>query len=568
MNRIIIRKAKFSELSRITAITKWAYRALNKNATLITKPHEPKELNEQFQKKEFFVLVCLVNGKIIGAVRYFFDENNNLYFFKLAVLKTYRSLGAGTLLIKAVEGAAIKKGSKKIFLDCAKKPDNRPQFSELINLIKRGKIQGVICWKIDRLSRNPIDSATIQWLLQQNELKIIQTMERQYLPGDNALLFNVESGMANQYILDLSKNVKRGIRAKLEKGGWPNLAPLGYLNKDSKIIIDKARGKYIIKIFEMYKTGKYSVKEIADILFKEGFRSRAHNKYHKSKIHKMLSESFYCGIMEKSGNIYQGNHEPLISKKLFDEVQEMLTKKSHIKKQNIPFAFRGMLRCAKCGCLLTATKKKGRLTYYYCTNGKNVCEEHKAYIKEENLSTELNGVFDNLIFDEKVVNLVYRAKQRESGNVLSYLEEAILGLQNRLKTLEERKKVLIDGYLDKVVLEGDYKAKNQIIENEIVLINKDLQELEIKKSSQDNITLERIRNAFLEPKTMQKEFLSQKPDEQRNTLIDVLWNATIDNKKIANISFKEPYNVLSKIENKSDFNSVRRGWDALGMKLL
>ena len=120
MNRIIIRKAKFSELSRITAITKWAYRALNKNATLITKPHEPKELNEQFQKKEFFVLVCLVNGKIIGAIRYFFDENNNLYFFKLAVLKTYRDLGAGTLLIKAVEGAAIKKGSKKIFLDCAK----------------------------------------------------------------------------------------------------------------------------------------------------------------------------------------------------------------------------------------------------------------------------------------------------------------------------------------------------------------------------------------------------------------------------------------------------------------
>lgn len=444
----------------------------------------------------------------------------------------------------------------------AKKPDNRPQFSELINLIKRGKIQGVICWKIDRLSRNPIDSATIQWLLQQNELKIIQTMERQYLPGDNALLFNVESGMANQYILDLSKNVKRGIRAKLEKGGWPNLAPLGYLNKDSKIIIDKARGKYIVKIFELYKTGKYSVKEIADTLFKEGFRSRAHNKYHKSKIHKMLSDSFYCGIMEKNGQLYEGKHEPLISKKLFDEVQEMLTKKSHIKKQNIPFAFRGILRCAKCGCLLTATQKKGRLTYYYCTNGKNVCEEHKAYIKEENLSTELNNIFNELIFDEKVVNLVYRAKLKESGNILSYLEEAILNLNNRLKTLEERKKVLLDGYLDKVVLDGDYKAKNQIIENEIVLINKDLQELEIKKQSQNNITLERIRKAFLEPKTMQKEFLSKKPDEQRNTLITLLWNASVANKKIANISFKEPYNVLSKIENKSDFDSVRKRRDS------
>ena len=443
----------------------------------------------------------------------------------------------------------------------AKKPDNRPQFSELINLIKRGKIQGVICWKIDRLSRNPIDSATIQWLLQQNELKIIQTMERQYLPGDNALLFNVESGMANQYILDLSKNVKRGIRAKLEKGGWPNLAPIGYLNKDSKIIIDKARGKYISRIFELYKTGKYSVREIAEMLFKEGFRSRAGKKYHKSKIHKMLSDSFYCGIMEKGGAIYRGNHEPLISKKLFDEVQEMLTKKAHIKKQNIPFAFRGMLRCAKCGCLLTATKKKGRLIYYYCTNGKNVCEEHKDYIKEENLSSELNNVFNELIFDEEVVNLVYRAKLKESQSKTSYLDDGILNLHNRLKTLNERKKTLLDGYLDKIVLEDDYKAKNQDIENEIVLINKDLKELNIKKQSQDNITLERIRNAFLEPKIMQKEFLSQKPDEQRNTLITLLWNASVANKKIANISFKEPYNILSKIENKSDFNSVRRGRD-------
>lgn len=444
----------------------------------------------------------------------------------------------------------------------AKKPDNRPQFTELINLIKRGKIDGVICWKIDRLSRNPIDSATIQWLLQQNQLKIIQTMERQYLPGDNALLFNVESGMANQYILDLSKNVKRGIKAKLEKGGWPNLAPIGYLNKDSKIIIDKARGKYIVKIFELYRTGKYSVKEIADILFSEGFRSRAGKKYHKSKIHKMLSESFYCGIMTKDGQLYEGKHEPLISKKLYDEVQEMLNQKAHIKKQNIPFAFRGILKCSRCGCLLTATKKKGRLTYYYCTNGKNICDEHKAYLKEEYLSKELVKVFDSLVFDEKIVDLVYRAKLQESTSNLSYLDEAILNLQNRLKMLEERKKTLLDGYLDKVIPEGDYRAKGQDIDNEIVLINKDLKELESKKQSQDNTTLERIKNFFLAPKQMKKEFLSKNPDEKRNVLIDVLWNAQIENKKIANISFKQPYDVLSKIENKSDFSSVRRGRDS------
>ena len=199
----------------------------------------------------------------------------------------------------------------------AKKPDNRPLFSQMIKQIQQNKNEelGILCWKIDRLSRNPIDSATIQWLLQQGNIKIIQTIDRQYLPSDNVVLFSVESGMANQYILDLSKNVRRGILTKLEKGGWPNLAPLGYLN-DGKggIVQDKERAKYIKKIFELYKEGNKSVREISDILFEQGFRSRAGNKYHKSKIHKILYDSFYCGIMTKDDKKYLGNHEPIITK--------------------------------------------------------------------------------------------------------------------------------------------------------------------------------------------------------------------------------------------------------------
>jgi len=70
----------------------------------------------------------------------------------------------------------------------AKKPDNRPLFNDIIDSIKENEDDqkyGILCWKIDRLSRNPIDSATIQWLLQQGKLQVIQTMERQYLPSDN-----------------------------------------------------------------------------------------------------------------------------------------------------------------------------------------------------------------------------------------------------------------------------------------------------------------------------------------------------------------------------------------------
>jgi DNA invertase Pin-like site-specific DNA recombinase len=87
----------------------------------------------------------------------------------------------------------------------AKKPDNRPLFSEMLQRIENGEAQGILCWHINRLSRNPIDSGKISWLLQQGIIKSIQTTEKQYLPDDNVILFNVETGSANQFILDLRK---------------------------------------------------------------------------------------------------------------------------------------------------------------------------------------------------------------------------------------------------------------------------------------------------------------------------------------------------------------------------
>jgi site-specific DNA recombinase len=438
----------------------------------------------------------------------------------------------------------------------AKKPDNRPQFSELINLIKKGKIDGIICWKIDRLSRNPIDSATIQWLLQQNQLKIIQTMERQYLPSDNALLLNVESGMANQYILDLSKNVKRGIRAKLAQGYWPNKAPIGYLNKDLKIVIDKPRAKFVKRVFEMYDTGRYGVKEISKILYEDGFRSKNGKKYFPSTIHRMLSCSFYYGVMEKDGEKYLGKYEPIITKKLFDDVQVILNIKKNVKSQVIPFAFRGLLRCSKCGCLLTATLKKKKHIYYYCTNGKGTCDEHKVYLTEDYLAKELLTVFDKLIVDEELIELCYQTKKELSGNNSDYLEEMALNLKNRLSKIKDRRNNLLDIYLDKSLDKDSYEAKNKRLSNEEVDILKNLADLKEKIKEADSDTLERTKKTFLEPEQMKNTFLRMSLEKRRETLFSLLWNAEIDNKKIANISFKEPYKQLSEIENKSDFSSV------------
>jgi len=116
---ISIRHAKLNELPRVKYITKLAYKIPYKDNTLVTKSHEPKNIKDSFLKKEFHIIVAVYNNKIVGAVRYKFDNKGYLYFYKLAVLKTYRNLGIGSLLIGELEKVAVKKSCAMILLDCA-----------------------------------------------------------------------------------------------------------------------------------------------------------------------------------------------------------------------------------------------------------------------------------------------------------------------------------------------------------------------------------------------------------------------------------------------------------------
>ena len=278
----------------------------------------------------------------------------------------------------------------------AKKPDNRPIFDEMIQRIENGEAEGILCWQINRLSRNPIDSGKLSWLLQRGVLKSIQTIDRQYLPEDNVLLFSVESGVANQYILDLSKNTKRGMLSKLEKGWQTGVAPLGYLNdKENKIIItDPERFNLVRKMWDLMLTGNYTPPKILDMANNEwGFRTRKFKRIggcplSRSGIYKIFTSLFYAGIIENNGVQYEGKHEKMITLEEYDRVQMLLGREGKPRPKTHEFAFTGSIRCGVCGCLYTAeTKKKiikktGEIkeyTYYHCTRKttKIKCDQKK-----------------------------------------------------------------------------------------------------------------------------------------------------------------------------------------------
>lgn len=324
----------------------------------------------------------------------------------------------------------------------AKKPNNRPIFDEMIQRIENGEADGILCWQINRLSRNPIDSGKLSWLLQRGVLKSIQTIDRQYLPEDNVLLFSVESGVANQYILDLSKNTKRGLLSKLEKGWQNGVAPLGYLNdKENKTIIkDPERFNLVRKMWDLMLTGNYTPPKILEMANEEwGFRTRKFkriggNPLSRSGIYKIFTSLFYAGIIEVNGVQYEGAHEPMITLEEYDRVQVLLGREGKPRPKEHHFAFTGSMRCGVCNCLYTAeTKKKlikstGEIreyTYYHCTRKttKVKCNQRK-----------------NINVDDLEVAI---EKEIEKYTILpEFLQWALEGLNKKNdKEIEDRTKV-------------------------------------------------------------------------------------------------------------------------------
>jgi DNA invertase Pin-like site-specific DNA recombinase len=249
------------------------------------------------------------------------------------------------------------------------KVPGRPIFNDMIARIQRGEAQGIICWKLDRLARNPIDGGQISWLLQNGNIQHIRTHDQSYRPTDNILMMSVEFGMANQYIIDLAANTRRGLNEKAKRGEFSGIAPLGYLNdvRTKTIIVDKHNAKLIKQAFELYAQNCSTLEDIALFFYKHGIMTRANMRWQseggkpmkRDQARYILSNPFYCGLFRFTGILHEGKHKPIISKKLFDDVQKLLADRSNIRKNPDKPAqpLCGLLHCGECGRSITAEVK-------------------------------------------------------------------------------------------------------------------------------------------------------------------------------------------------------------------
>lgn len=368
----------------------------------------------------------------------------------------------------------------------AKEVGQRPVFNEIVEELKQGKYNGILTWAPDRIARNAGDLGRIVDLMDQKKLIEIRTYGQKFMntPNDKFMLMILGSQAKlendNKVI-----NVKRGLRTRAAMGLRPSMAPTGYLNsknKDEKcqVLVDSKRAPIIKEMFEKVANESYSGRKIFKWLKETNFKNKNGKYVTLGNIYRMLRMTFYYGVFEYpegSGEWYTGKHTPIISRELFEAVQEKI-KVEKKKAYGREFAFTRMLHCAYCESGITAEEKIKELkdggsnahVYYRCTKVKNR-ECPNESVKESILIDEVMPIIDKMSLDKSEL----KHKLQEEVARYALFQTGVLGVD--LSQSKKNKDISIKTFAKHMLRHGTMLQKREVlscIKSRILLKDKKL----------------------------------------------------------------------------------------------
>ncbi len=305
--------------------------------------------------------------------------------------------------------------------------------------IEDGKIDGIICWKVDRLSRNPTDSGHIQQLLQDEKIQHILAMDKSYYPEDNSIVFSVEASQANEYVRKLAVDTRRGMQSKAEKGHKPGVPPVGYLNDrfEKVVIADPDRFNLVRILWDKMLTGTYSIAQLVTIADNElnlttPRRGKTGGKpIAYSSLCAMFKNRFYVGVLPFKGQEYPGKHDAMVTEEEFEKVQQIIDP-SHTtrpKDKSYNFQLRNLFLCGECGFAITVEQKQKLIKstgetktyiYYHCTGkNKNIkCTQPKTHVTEDELLNQIKDKLSRFTIDPDFYKLAIERLAQEEDEVV------------------------------------------------------------------------------------------------------------------------------------------------------
>ena len=422
----------------------------------------------------------------------------------------------------------------------AKEP-GRIKFAEMLSFLEKGKADGIISWHPDRLARNSVDGGKIIYFVDRGLIKSLKFPTFWFEPTPQGLfMLNIAFGQSKYFVDNLRENVKRGLRQKIRNGVWPGWAPVGYTNnlKTRGIDIDHDKALKVRGMFEMYATGAYTLHSLANWCKENNLRGNLDKEMSINTVYKILQNIFYTGLMKYRGEIFEGAHEPLTSKKLFDTCQEVMSKRGkqkEIRKHN--FSFLGLMKC-KCGASITAETQKGFI-YYRCTKKKGLCKE-KHFLREEMLTDQIKSFLQKVSLSSQDTEKVLAVLDSEQDKARQDSQAEIGTLKRQLETIEAKLQKLLDVYLADALSTEEYAAKKQSLLFQKGALSEKIADIEQRGLS----WLEPAREFILSLHQAAKLIETENKAEMTTFLKNIGSNHILENRQFK-FSAKTPYDLVA-----------------------
>lgn len=423
--------------------------------------------------------------------------------------------------------------------------EGRPGLKKALRYIRNKEAQGIVVWKLSRLSRNTADTVNIVDLLKKNEgvlISIKESIDTSVVTGElMAFLLGIIAQNERETIVS---NVKGGMEQKARLGQWNGgVVPLGYSLKDKKLIVNEQQREIVEFIFREYLKGN-GYKTIAKQLNENGYKTAKGKEFSGNSVKGILMNVTYKGKIrwgklknwsyldddrrrkrQYNENVIEvdGVHEAIIDPQTFDKVQEMIENnpRHNVKQFTGDHMLSGVLRCPKCGYGMSAQRmtSKGKEYWYYgCNqyhNKKAGCRAH--LIRKDKIEEEFCDIFERIVNEENFRNKILRGLNDTQEQV-----ESLLKVSKRKKdeadNLKSKQNKLIDELIEgdegykKIIRGRIQEVSDQInnVENQIREIEENIIKFQAQTINTEEVSkiLQSIGKAFkLMPEVNQKEIV-------------------------------------------------------------
>ena len=362
---------------------------------------------------------------------------------------------------------------------------SRPALKELLQDIRDGKVNCVLAYKIDRLTRSVKDFHVLMDIFDRHGVKFVsitQSLDTHHPMG--RLLRNILLDFA-QFEREMTADRTRDkMQQRASKGLWNGgNVPYGYLNQEKRLVPNPVETERVRFMFQRYAQDR-SIARLRQELYRLGWYPRSGQYWGKMTLLYILSNPIYCGRVQFNGQLHKGEHEPLVDEALYFKVQSLQPERTHITtRMERVFLLKGLLRCSKCESVMTPhyTQKRrrdgsvSRIAYYRCTKTMHK-STHMCTIKSLNANDIERVVVQHvmkLCQNSGLVNMTIEELNRDQKEKLKPLEQEAIRLRARLDELERE----IDRFI-RALGQGTISVKR--LEQEMRQREKDREALQVQ----------------------------------------------------------------------------------------